>query len=348
MLAPAWVCNDTRGNLCRILGCLVRPVIYITFLRTIPLSLLRDGSWRACVRSVILLIMTIAYWPVAGAASELVLVGGATGNQGNAVVDELLERGYAVRCLTRKPEGKKALRIADRCAELVQGDYSDPASLDLAMKGVDKVFFYSGYSRNELAEGNNVIAAAKQAGIKHLVYSSGAAAEPGKGVAGSPKMQIELNLVQSGVPYTVLRPVAFMENFDGQQQRILANGIVESRSPDRILAFISIRDIGFFAGEAFDHPDVWLDRAENIAGDRMTVREYVDTFSQVMGTEIVYTRMPLEEYLAALPKPIRPLFQWYDQVGYDADVDALQANYPGLMTLNGYLVATGWKDVGHQ
>ncbi len=298
------------------------------------------------MRSVILLIITMAYWLVGSAAAEMVLVGGATGHQGNAVVDELLERGYTVRCLTRKPEGKKALRIADRCAELVQGDYSDPASLDAAMKGVNKVFFYSGYSRNEVAEGNNVITAAKQAGIEHLVYSSGAAAEPGKGIAGSPKMQVELDLIASGVPYTVLRPVAFMENFDGQQQRILANGIAESRGPDRILAFISIRDIGFFVGEAFDHPDLWLDRAENIAGDRMTVREYVDTFSQVVGAEIVYTRMPVEEYLATLPKPIRPLFQWYDQVGYDADVDTLRSSYPGLITLNGYLVATGWKDVG--
>jgi uncharacterized protein YbjT (DUF2867 family) len=298
------------------------------------------------MRSVILLIITMAYWLAGSAAAEMVLVGGATGHQGNAVVDELLERGYTVRCLTRKPEGRKALRIAGRCAELVQGDYSDPASLDAAMKGVNKVFFYSGYSRNEVAEGNNVITAAKQAGIEHLVYSSGAAAEPGKGIAGSPKMQVEIDLIASGVPYTVLRPVAFMENFDGQQQRILAKGIAESRGPDRILAFISIRDIGFFVGEAFDHPDIWLDRAENIAGDRMTVREYVDTFSQVVGTEIVYTRMPVEEYLATLPKPIRPLFQWYDQVGYDADVDTLRSSYPGLITLNGYLVATGWQDVG--
>jgi uncharacterized protein YbjT (DUF2867 family) len=298
------------------------------------------------MRSVILLIITMAYWLAGSAAAEMVLVGGATGHQGNAVVDELLERGYTVRCLTRKPEGRKALRIAGRCAELVQGDYSDPASLDAAMKGVNKVFFYSGYSRNEVAEGNNVITAAKQAGIEHLVYSSGAAAEPGKGIAGSPKMQVEIDLIASGVPYTVLRPVAFMENFDGQQQRILAKGIAESRGPDRILAFISIRDIGFFVGEAFDHPDIWLDRAENIAGDRMTVREYVDTFSQVVGAEIVYTRMPVEEYLATLPKPIRPLFQWYDQVGYDADVDTLRSSYPGLITLNGYLVATGWQDVG--
>ncbi len=276
--------------------------------------------------------------------AEMVLVGGATGRQGNAVIDELVSRGYAVRCLTRKPEGKKALRIADRCGELVAGNYADLDSLDTAMSGISKVFFYSGFSRNEVVEGNNVIAAAKKAGIKHLIYSSGAAAEPGKGLVGAAKMQVELDIIASGVPYTVFRPVAFMENFDRQQKRTLANGISESRGPERMLSFISIRDIGFFVGEAFDHPEEWLGKAENIAGDRMTVQEYVDTFSRVMGTDIAYNRMPLDDYLATFPKPLRPLFRWYDEVGYEADVDGWRARYPDLITLDGYLMTTGWKD----
>ena len=286
--------------------------------------------------------------PLLGSAvlADTVLVGGATGRQGNAAIDALLARGYSVRCLTRKPDGKKARAIAELCSELVTGDYADPASLDAAMQGLDKVFFYSGFSRNELAEGDNVIAAAKRAGIKHLVYSSGAAAEPGKGITGSPKMQIEENLIASGVPYTVLRPVAFMENFDGQQQRTLAQGIFESRGPDRTLAFISIHDIGFFVAEAFEHPEQWLNRAVNIAGDRMTVQEYVDTFSRVMGTEITYNRLPLDEYLEMYPKPLRPLFAWYDEVGYDADVTALRTRYRHLITLEQYLIDTGWQDFG--
>jgi hypothetical protein len=97
-------------------------------------------------------------------------------------------------------------------------------------------------------------------------------------------------------------------------------------------------------GEAFDNPDVWLYRAENIAGDRMTVEEMVATFSDVMGRDIGFTQMPLEEYLAGMPKPLRPLFRWYDEVGYEADLDALRARYPDLVTLDAYLRATGWED----
>lgn len=277
-------------------------------------------------------------------AAETILVGGATGRQGNAVVDELLSRGYQVRGLTRKPERKKAVRLAEKGVDVVQGNYGDTDSLLAAMDGVDRVFFYSGFSRNEVAEGVNVIAAAKASGIRHLVYSSGAAAEPGNGPPGAAKTEVELALVESGVPYTVLRPVAFYENFNRQQKRIAASGIVDSRDPDRMLHFIAIHDIGFFVGEAFDHPDQWLGRAVNIAGDAMTVQAYVDTFSEVMGREIAYNQLPLDEYLATMPQPLRPLFRWYDEVGYEVDVNALRSEYPNLITLEQYLRATGWED----
>ncbi|HJP04303.1 MAG: NmrA family transcriptional regulator [Chromatiales bacterium] len=275
---------------------------------------------------------------------ETVLVGGATGRQGNAVVDELLSRGYRVRGLTRKPGGRKALALAAKGVEVMQGDYADSFSLRVAMAGVDKVFFYSGFSRNEVAEGKNVIAAAKEAGIDHLVYSSGAAAEPGHGLVGAAKMLVEIAIVESGVPYTVFRPVAFMENFRGQQARTAKNGISDSRSPERLLHFISIPDIGFLVAEAFDYPAEWKGVAVNIASDVMTVREYVDTYSKVMGREVPYNRQPLEEYLAGMPKPLQPLFRWYDQAGYEADVEGLRRRYPNLITFEQYLRDTGWEN----
>jgi uncharacterized protein YbjT (DUF2867 family) len=111
-----------------------------------------------------------------------------------------------------------------------------------------------------------------------------------------------------------------------------------------MLHFIAIRDIGFLVGEAFDHPDDWVGRAVNVAGDRMTVAEYVETFGDVIGQEISYNQLPLEEYLETFPKPLRPLFRWYEEVGYSADVEGLRRQYPDLITLDQYLRATGWED----
>jgi uncharacterized protein YbjT (DUF2867 family) len=275
---------------------------------------------------------------------ETVLVGGVTGRQGTAVVGELLRRGYRVRGLTRKPDSKKALVLAEHGVEIVQGDYADEASLVAALAGIDKMFFYSGFSRNEVAEGKNVIAAARAAGVTHLVYSSGAAAEPGNGIPKAAKMQIEEAIVSSGLTYTVFRPVAFMENLNLQQKLVAKKGITDSRDPERILHFISIPDIGFFVGESFDSPDEWSDVAINIASERMTVAEYVQTIGDVMGRSLPYNQQPLEEYLAGMPKFLRPLFRWYENVGYEADVDSFRQRYPDLTTLDGYLRATGWEN----
>lgn len=279
---------------------------------------------------------------------ETILVGGATGRQGAAVVDELLQRGFAVRALTRKPDSAKAQALRERGVEIVQGDYGDPDSLLAAMAGIQRLFFYSGFSMNEMAEGGNVIAAARESGIQQLVYSSGAAAAPDNGLPGAAKLQVEEAIVASGVPYTVIRPVAFMENFDRQQARFARSGIVDSRAPDRELHFIAIPDIGFLVGEIFSDPDEWENVAINVASDKMTVAEMVATFSRVMGQEIEYQRLPLEDYLASMPKPLRPLFRWYEEVGYEADVAGLRAEYPNLMTLEGYLRATGWEDWANQ
>lgn len=279
------------------------------------------------------------------AASDTVLVGGATGRQGQAVVAELQARGYPVRGLTRDAESPAAQALSAAGVEVVQGDYADPASLDAAMRGISNVFFYSGFSPDEYAEGMNVIAAAERAGVKHLVYSSGAAAEPGKGVPGA-KTDIELAIIRSGIPYTVLRPVAFMENFAGQQQRIRRTGVTDSRAPGRMLHFIAIRDIGLLVAEAFSDPALWLNQSRNIAGDRMTVAEHVALFSRVLGTDVRYNRLPLETYLERMPAPLRPLFRWYEEVGYTADVAGLRARYPQLTRLEDYLRETGWGSPG--
>jgi len=276
------------------------------------------------------------------AAEQTILVTGATGRQGGAVVDALQARGYAVRGMTRKPDGKKAQKLLAKDVEVVQGDFADPASLRAAMADVHGVFFYSGFSRNELTEGINVIEAAKSAGVKHVVYSSGAAAAPGTGMQGAAKMEVELALRESGVPFSVIRPVAFMENFRGQQRRIFDKGVVDSRASDRYVYFITIPDIGFFAAEAFQKPEEWVGRGEDIAGDQMTLAELAETFGAVLDRDVSYTRMPLEEYLETFPKPIRPLFRWYDEVGYVVNTAALREQYPQLLTFEQYLRDTGW------
>ena len=120
-------------------------------------------------------------------AERLILVSGATGQQGGAVARSLLKRGFPVRALTRSPEKPEAQALAEGGAELVRGDLENRASLDQALEGVHGVFsvqnfWESGYER-EVQQGKTLADAAKAAGVRHVVYSSVGSAHRETGIS---------------------------------------------------------------------------------------------------------------------------------------------------------------------
>jgi hypothetical protein len=76
----------------------------------------------------------------------------------------------------------------------------------------------------------------------------------------------------------------------------------------------------------------------------MTMAELAQTFGTVLGKDIAYVRLPREEFLQTFPPPLRPLFRWYDEVGYSTDTAGWRKRYPNLLTLEQYLRATGWEN----
>ncbi len=155
---------------------------------------------------------------VSGRADRTILVGGATGNQGGAVLRQLLAAGWQVRALSRTPSSPKAQALAVRGVEVVAGDMNTVSSLVRALDGVYGVFsvqnFMDAGVEVEVQQGKNLADAAKQAGVSHLVYSSVGGAERSSGVAHfESKGAIERHIQGLGLPATILRPVLFMENF---------------------------------------------------------------------------------------------------------------------------------------
>src|SRR6476646_3306542 len=151
------------------------------------------------------------------AESKLVLVTGATGQQGGAVVEALLTRGHHVRALTRNPASPAANRLRERGVEIAVGDFTDRDSLVRAARGADAVYAmstpYEQSAEKETAQGMTVADAAKAAGVAHFVYSSVASANRATGIRHfDGKYAVEKHLQASGVPYTIVAPVFFMEN----------------------------------------------------------------------------------------------------------------------------------------
>lgn len=274
----------------------------------------------------------------------LILVTGITGQQGGAVAAELLKRGYPLRGLSRNIAQPRAQALTDQGIKMVQGDFSDATSIQAAVTGVDGIFLNTPNGPDEVEQGKTVINSAKAAGVRQIVYSTYTSADPVHGRPGTPKAEVENYLRGSGIGYTILRPVTFMENFARMKSAILANGIRDPRKPDTKMLYISVKDIAFFTGEAFDHPSEWLGRELNIASDSFTNPELADIISRVTGKPIKYTQISWEEW--GMPPPLVDLYKWYETSGFTVDVAGLRRKYPNLYTMERYLRENGWENLG--
>jgi uncharacterized protein YbjT (DUF2867 family) len=281
----------------------------------------------------------------------LVLVTGATGQQGGAVTRRLLERGIGVRALTRDPEQPEARELAVMGAEVASGDLEDRSSIARVLDGVSGVFsvqqfFEAGYE-GEVRQGVRLADAAKAAGVEHYVYSSVGSAHRETGIPHfESKWEIEEHVRGSGVPYTVLRPVYFMQNWEMMREPILGGTLPQPLDPQKPFQMVAAEDIGVFAAMAFENPDEWVGREVDLAGDELTMPEIADTFSRVIGSQVDYFQVPWEDFEEQMGEEFTVMYRWFNDHGYEADIAALRGEHPGLVSLEQYLRANGWKNAG--
>ena len=295
-------------------------------------------------------------------AQREILVTGATGTQGTAVVRHLLQRGYRLRALCRDTEKPAARALADAGVRLVRGSFDDRASLDAAVDGVYGVFglqnFWDGFPgphlgyEGEIRQGKSLLDAAKAAGVQHFVQtSSGGAGGPTGKLSTESKRQIETYARSIKIPGTYVRPVFFMDNFDnatwGFMQPILEGRLDLPLAPDTRLQMVAVDDIGYFVAEAFDHPREYIGAVIELAGDELSMLEIAETFSRVMGRPVRFTGSP--EGIAkfrAFSEELSLVFDWLYREGFHAFIPALRALHPGLLTLEAYLRRSGWEGRG--
>lgn len=283
--------------------------------------------------------------------SELVLVFGATGQQGGATAKALAEEGWRVRALVRDPSSAKATALAASGIDVVRGDLRDRASVDAALRGAYGVFSIqpsSGSSEggvtdeDEVRIGVDVANAAKAAGVAHLVYTSVAGVAPGTGVGHfESKWRIEQHIHEIGVSATVLRPGVFMEilflPFLGLAQRALTF----FAPPERAMQFIAVEDIGKIAARVFADPGSHVGKAFDIAGDALTGNDVVEKIGRATKQSISYAQFPPEFFRQN--DNFRRLVELFDEGGVagNADIDALRRLHPGLLTFDAWLARTG-------
>lgn len=283
-------------------------------------------------------------------ASKIIAVTGATGQQGSAVVRHVLKAGWRVRALTRDAGKAAASAMRDQGAEVAIADNDDRASLTAAFKGADAVFAVQNYwlpnvgKEGEIRQGKLAADVAKAVGTPHFIYSSVGAAHRGMGQKHfESKLEIENHIKAIGLPFTIIRPVAFMENINRSRVAI-SNGTYPAMGlpPAKRSQTIAVDDIGMFVAHILAHPDRYLGKTIEFAGDELTEQETADVLAKVVGRSVKLTRR--EAPAGAPPNPeMAAMFKFFSGEAYDADIAALRRELPGLTTYEQFLRRNGWE-----
>src|SRR5262249_6058857 len=217
-----------------------------------------------------------------------------------AVIRHLLPGRWRLRALTRQPESRRARELAALGVEVVQGDLDDVASIERAAAGAYGLYsvqdFWTVGARREVQQGQNVAEAAKRTGVEHFVYSSVGGVERNSGIDHwQTKWLIEQHVRHLGLPATMLRPVAFMENYyvDAVEIGILKGTLADPIRADKRYQTIATDDIGAFAALAFARPKEFVGVELEIAGSELTNPEAAEVFSRVLGRPVKFRRLPM-------------------------------------------------------
>jgi uncharacterized protein YbjT (DUF2867 family) len=282
---------------------------------------------------------------------KLILVTGATGQQGGAALRLLREKGYPIRALTRHPDRPKAHALVGHGTEIVGGDLRDMPSLMRAVDGA-----YGVYSvqtpmeegvESEIAQGINLVDAAKRSRVSHFIYSSVASADRKTGIPHfESKFRVEEHIRGTGLHYTIFRPVFFMDNWLRMRETIEQGTLALPLEPDTRLQMIAVRDIGAFVVMAFDHPGHWQGRTVELAGDELPIQEIADALGRLAGRAVRYVQISWEKYEEAAGHEMTLMYRWLQDVGYSVDIAALRQEYPNLMPFERWLQAN-WRPKVH-
>ena len=265
--------------------------------------------------------------------SGKILVVGATGRVGGAAVERLLEVGFEVRALVRRPE--KGARLRSLGAELAVGDATAPDTLGPAVQGCSGIFSALGAGPGRGApedveyRGNlNLLSAARSAGTGRFVYSSALLADhplAQKVGAFREKARFEKELLAAeDVSSTVLRPAIFMETLDMMIQGPVAFVPGSQRRP---VSFIAARDIARAAARAFQ-ADL-LGRYELAGPETVTFDDAFERLGRGRGKGIRVLHVPLiamRLYGRTSPyaRELANMMAFFDAVGFAADPSVLR------------------------
>jgi uncharacterized protein YbjT (DUF2867 family) len=211
-----------------------------------------------------------------------ILVTGATGTIGRPLVARLRELGADFGAMSSRP------------GQGVPGDLNDVASLTRAFSGAHTLFLLLPLVPNKLQLADNAVAAAKAAGVQHIVRSSGAGADPDSPVAiAQLQGRIDARIAASGIDHTFVRPMGFMQNWVNHAAAQVKSGVFAAPHGDGAQSVVDARDVADAAAAVLVDPFPHAGKAYVLTGpEALTDGQMLAMISAAIGREVRYVDVP--------------------------------------------------------
>ncbi len=282
--------------------------------------------------------------------SSLILVFGATGQQGGSVARALINKGWPVRVMVRNPSSPASLALRDAGAELVAGNFDDIEVMRGAMTGAYGVFSVQPSSPggtvtddDEVRYGKTIASLASECGVQHLVYSSGGAvSDRPTGVAHfDTKAEIERHIHTLPIVSTIVRPATFMDLLVMPGFGLDEGQFHFFMQPDGAMQVLAVEDIGKIVAAIYAQPERFKGKIFEIASDVVTGLQLQELFSAAAGRLITYSRFS-DAVLTANPflQKLTALADDGRLVGH-ASLEEMRQLNPQLQSFESWLAGNG-------
>lgn len=224
-----------------------------------------------------------------------ILLTGASGTVGSELVKALQQSGADFELASSS--GKRVEGLPVRAL-----DFNDPASLRSAFAGIDTLFVLLPLVENKVQLARNIVQAAQSAGVRHIVRSSGAGADAAASFA-LPRLQGEIDdiVAASGIPFTILRPASFMQNFVNFYAGMISGGTLYLPQGEGAVSYIDVRDIAAVAAAVLLHPAAHANQIYTLTGadaiDNVTATRLI---GEVLGRTVNYVAVADEAAISSM------------------------------------------------
>ncbi len=221
----------------------------------------------------------------------MIAVIGGTGTTGREVVRGLNAAGADFRCIVRDTDRAEG-QLGDGVA-LVDGDLTDPATIEAGCTGCETLFLLSGDSPAMAEQQTGAIDAAVRAGVRRIVQSSGMMVDPAMMI---PRLRVDIedHLKACGVDWTILRPNFFRQNLLKSAGAVRAEDrMIMPFAPDVPIAMIDVRDTADAAVRVLT-ADGHAGTTYELTGKPVTLDACAAALSPILGKEVTYVQAPLD------------------------------------------------------